>query len=53
MTAERAFKVTGAGGLDHSLLPMTLWRKAKKFESRLARIERARGQSLESVLRGG
>jgi len=31
VTAERAFKVTGAGGLDHSLLPMTLWRKAKKL----------------------
>ncbi len=52
MTADRSFRVTGPRGLDHSLLPMTLWRKAKQFESRLARLERAQGQSLDSILRG-
>ena len=31
MTADRSFRVTGPRGLDHSLLPMTLWRKAKKL----------------------
>jgi ribonucleoside-diphosphate reductase beta chain len=31
MTAGRSFRVTGPRGLDHSLLPMTLWRKAKKL----------------------
>lgn len=31
MTTPRTFKVTSPGGLDHTLFPMTLWRKAKKL----------------------
>jgi len=31
MTASRSYRVTGPSGLDHSALPMTLWRKAKKL----------------------
>jgi ribonucleoside-diphosphate reductase beta chain len=31
MQTRSSFQVTGPRGLDHSLLPMTLWRKAKKL----------------------
>lgn len=31
MQPRSSFQVTGPRGLDHSLLPMTLWRKAKKL----------------------
>jgi ribonucleoside-diphosphate reductase beta chain len=31
MTANRSYRVTGPGGLDHTMLPMVLWRKAKKL----------------------